>query len=76
MTVIYPRLRWSTGDGFLDMLACAYADAFNEAETDVSARMDIVEVFDPDTLRALRAKGCITWDPDTVPVQAMLEVGL
>lgn len=76
MTVIYPRLRWSTGDRFLDLLACAYADAFDDAENDVAARMDIVEMFDIDTLRALRTKGCITWDPDQVPVQAMLEVGL
>lgn len=76
MTVIYPRLRWSTGDGFLDLLACVYADAFDEAETDVGARADIIQMFDMDTLRALRAKGCITWDPDRVLVQGMLEVAL
>ena len=74
MTVLYPRLFVSTGDNYLDMLACAYADAFADAETNVSARADIVEIFDTDTLHALRAHGCITWDPDAVPVQEMLAV--
>lgn len=76
MTALFPRLRWSTGDGSLDLLACAYADAFDQAETNVRARQEIVELFNIDTLRSLRAHGCITWDPDAVLVQAMMEVVL
>lgn len=76
MTAIFPRLSLSTGEILLDMLACAYADAFDEAETNVATRAEIVELFDIDTLRRLRARHCITWDPDTVPVQEMMEVGL
>ncbi len=69
------RLKISTGDNFLDMFACALAEAFSEAASgDWQSRADLLEIFTTERMSDLYSQGKIAWDPAAVPTQLMLEV--
>ena len=67
-------LKTPTGDPVLDLLACVWASAFTDAQTDHQARADIVEFFGLETLVRLYRRGAIAWDPGAVALQLTLEV--
>jgi len=58
-----------THDLTLDLLACIWKQAFDDAEDDFSARQDIIDFFGMEQVRHLYHAGCIQWDPRAVPIQ-------
>jgi len=76
---LHTNLRAPTGEPLLDMLASTWAEAFKQAEDPdpavaIPARAEIMSFFRYDRLTQLRERNLISWDPDRVPVQMMMEV--
>lgn len=61
-------------DPALNLLACVWSMAFSEAETQHTARQEIIEFFGLELTLSLYRRGCIAWDPAAVSMQLALEV--
>lgn len=70
----FARLKTSTGDTLLDLLALSWATLFDDAnQGDYQSRADLIYIFGVERLAQLYPT-CILWDPRTVPTQMELEV--
>lgn len=58
-----------TPDLAINLMACVWKQAFDDAQTDYSARQDIIDFFGIERVMHLYHLGCITWDPRAVPIQ-------
>jgi len=73
------KLAAPTGEPLIDLLACAWQEAFELAQASdpnihIPARAEIITFFGRARCAQLRAQQIIPWDPDAVPVQAKMEV--
>ncbi len=59
-------------DNAINLLACVWRLAFDDATHDPHARQDIIDFFGIGTIRTLYERGLIAWDPLTVPLQTEL----
>lgn len=76
MTLYHSKLKESTGDTYLDLLACAWAELFDLANAgDYGSRSDLCFIFGVERLLELFPT-CITWDPRNVAVQLPMDGAL
>lgn len=66
------KLQIISHDIAINLLACTWSLAFQDAETDYSARQDIIDFFGMEQVIHLYHAGCIRWDPLAVPLQTEL----
>ena len=76
---LHTDLKAPTGDPFIDLLACTWAQAFDQAEdpspnVHIPARAEIVSFFGRERVMQLREHHLISWHPDRVTIQLAMEV--
>ena len=66
-----PRLKETTGDGYLDAFAAAISMLFSDAESDnhidrMAARSQLLAFWGRGWISYLHRQGCISWGPDQI----------